>query len=562
MSLNKFCLWALVLLLGFDRAVAQETADRPNIVFILADDLGYMDLSSYAAHTLGIDRSATYYETPNLDRLVDEGLAFSQAYVTQLCSPTRASLLTGINSAVLGVTTAPPGKVKTYYNQAQRPPEGYHPQDVIYHGDDIDLPQSLVNATALTALPSGRPADGGRDVVTFAEAMPEYHSAFAGKWHLGGHGSEGYQPFDQGFRTLAYFDGGASPYYDWRSIWDREDLIFPAMPQKELEIGDDGEWNDAKYLTDALTQEAVHFIEERAQVTDEPFLLYLNHFAVHGPLQAPDEDVNRFEEKPLRGFLGRQHPTYAAMLERLDASVGAILETLEKTGLDENTLVVFLSDNGGLLKPLGKDAVPPTTNAPLKGGKATLFEGGIRVPLVFWWKGQISGGQWSDVPVHVTDLYPTLLEVGGYDAVSYEGEGQSLVALFSDPENTGGHYTRDTFYWHYPFNVIVSHPVDGLPLTPHSAIRRGDEKLIVDWHGRLWLYDIENDPWETNNLAEEQPERAKALFSQLVSWLDANVESRYLAKPNPDYDPDTDPRANSYRDLRQELLGRAESSGR
>ena len=547
----------LLLLLTPHTGSAQTSpaGERPNIIFVLADDLGYMDIASYAARTRGVARDRTYYETPHIDRLVDEGLAFSHAYVNQLCSPTRAALLTGRNAAALGFTTALPGSVPTYYNQGQAPPTGFHEQDVLYHGDPIRTPQALLNATALSALPSGRPADEGRDALTFAEAMPDHRAAFIGKWHLGGHGAAGYQPSDQGFESLAYFDSGGSPYFDWRPLWNRTELRFPAMRQDEWEVGDDGEHNDAAYLTDALTQEAVHYIEQRAQADDGPFLLYLCHFAQHGPIQAPEEDVAYFADKPTRGWNGHDNPTYAAMLRHLDASVGALLQTLEETGLDENTMVVFLSDNGGVDWPLGRDVIAPTSNAPLKGGKATLFEGGIRVPLVFWWKGRIEGGRWSDVPVHVTDLFPTLLEAAGYPGGAYRGDGQSLVPLFDDPDNAQAPYTRDTFYWHYPFNVRVVHPDDDLPLTPHSAVRRGDDKLVVDWHGRLMLYDLCRDPWETTNLAEEQPEKARALFVELVRWLDTNVAERYFARPNPGYDPAADPRSYPYRDLREELLG-------
>ncbi len=536
---------------------------RPNVVFILADDLGYMDVASYAARMRAVPRSRTYYETPHIDRLVGEGLAFSHAYVSQLCSPTRASLLTGRYASEIGFTTATPF-VPTYYSAGRQPPEGFHPLDAVSHSDPIEMPQALRNATTLTGLPSGQPLDDGRDVQTFAEAMTEHEAAFVGKWHVGGHGAAGYQPASQGFEELAYYDAGGSPYFDWRKLWNRTKPPFSAMPQEEWEIGDAGTHSDARYLTDALTQEAVHYLRaqaaSQADAGGEPFLLYINHFAQHAPLQAPEEDIAYFKSKATRGWNGHDNATYAAMLKHLDTSVGAILQALAETGLDENTLVVFGSDNGGVSWPLGRPEQVPTSNAPLKGGKAMLFEGGIRVPLIFWWKGRLPGGQWSDVPVHGTDLYPTLLDAAGYDLDVYEGPGESLVPLFDDPQNQQGHYTRDTFYWHYPFNVIVDHPDDGLPLTPHSAIRRGDDKLVVDWHGRLQLYDLAADPYEEHNLVEKRPERARVLFRQLTAWLDANVAPRYVAAPRESYDPETDPRPYPFIDLRDTWLG-APSSG-
>ena len=534
----------------------RAVAERPNVVFILADDLGYMDVTSYAARTRGVPRSQTYYETPHIDRLVDEGLAFSHAYVNQLCSPTRASLLTGRYASEIGFTTATP-IVPTYYSEGRQAPSGFHPLDAVSHSDPIHIPQALRNATTLTGLPSGQPIDDGRDARTFAEAMAAHETAFIGKWHVGGHGAEGYQPANQGFKELAYYDAGGSPYFNWRELWNRTEPRFSTMPQEEWQIGDAGQRSDARYLTDALTQEAVHYLRKQAaEEKPAPFLLYLNHFSQHAPLQAPEEEVAYFEDKPTRGWNGHDNATYAAMLKHLDASVGAILQTLKETGLDKNTLLIFLSDNGGVSWPLGRPKQVPTSNAPLKGGKAMLFEGGIRVPLVIWWRGRIQGGRWSDVPVHGTDLFPTLLDAAGYDRSKYDGPGQSLVPLFEDPENRRKRYSRDTFYWHYPFNVIVENPDNGLPLTPHSAIRKEDDKLVVDWHGKLKLYDLATDPYEQNNLAQERPERTRTLFRQLVTWLDANVAPRYFATPRTDYEPGEDPHSYPFVDLRAKWLDR------
>jgi arylsulfatase A-like enzyme len=530
---------------------------RPNVVFILADDLGIMDIAAYAARFTGASTQEIYYQTPHLDRLVTDGWAFSQAYACQLCSPTRAALLTGRNAARLGFTTATPGSVRSYYNQGQPPPPGYLSQDAIYWGDDIRIEQALWNGSTCLALPAGQPGDQGRDEVTLAEAMAGHHAAFIGKWHVGGHGARGWQPADQGFQEISYFDAGGSPFYNWAGHWNNRSKTHPAMPQEDLCIGRTGADYGHDYLTDELTEHAVRFIRARSRKPEEPFFLYLCHFAVHSPWQAKPGDVADFNDRSTRGWNGQNHAVYAGMVRALDDSVGRIRETLHQTGQADNTLLVFMSDNGGVnWRPDG-----PTTNAPFKGGKAMLFEGGIRVPLIFCWPGRLPAGRWCQVPVHASDLFPTLLDLTGYDVTPFLGDsgidGRSLKPLLDDPGNAKRGYPRDTFVWHYPFNVVPPHPDDGLALTPHSAIRQGDYKLIHDWSGRLWLHDVKNDPHERDNLAEKQPRRTRALFRELHDWLDANVAVKYHPALNPGYDPAREAHAHPFVDLRKKYLGEA-----
>jgi arylsulfatase A-like enzyme len=182
-----------------------------------------------------------------------------------------------------------------------------------------------------------------------------------------------------------------------------------------------------------------------------------------------------------------------------------------------------------------------TTNAPLRGGKAHLSEGGIRVPLIFYWKGKIGGGNWCDIPVDCTDLYPTIIEAAGYDLLPYLEEekidGRSILPLLTDLTNSKGAYDHDTRYWHYPFNVSVYSPFDGQFLTPRSAIMEHNYKLIFDWHGRLKLFDIEKDLEENHNLAREMPDKTEDLYRKLMTWLEGNVDPQYWPKHNPDYDP-------------------------
>jgi arylsulfatase A-like enzyme len=528
-----------------DSDADQSKSVRPNIVFILADDFGIVDTQAYAKKFTGATKEQMYHETPNIDKLINEGTSFSQAYANQLCSPTRASILTGKYAGRLGFTTAMPLR-DTYYNQNLPIPEGYYGNDVLEHKDKIAIEQALINGISNSAVSTGTKYDNGKDEHTIAEALSDYHSAFIGKWHVGGFGAEGYQPADNGFEPLAWFDGGGSAYFNWRRGWNNKTKNkYPNMPQDEWQLGDGGKETNEKYLTDDLTVQALNYIDKRAEIKDEPFFLYFSHFAVHSPYQGKKEIIEHFENKKTKGWNGHKDPIYASMIKSLDNSVGAILDKLKEKGLEENTIVVFMSDNGGIdskVTPKGDG----TDNTPFLGGKACLTEGGIRVPLVFRWKGKINAGQWVDVPVDCTDIYPTLLEVAGYNSEEiiskYDLDGEEIYSLLSDTENKNDSYSKDTHYWHYPFNVVYNNPYDGLPLTPHSAIRDGDYKLIFDWYGRLYLYDIENDPFEKNNLAEKMPELKDKLFNKLTSWIKMNIDKRYWPSVNPDYNPKNESR--------------------
>jgi arylsulfatase A-like enzyme len=527
----------------------EKTPERPNIILILADDFGYMDCNAYAQKTLGTDKADMFYETPHLDRLAAEGLSFSKAYANQLCSPTRAAILTGKYAGRLGFTTALPLR-NTYYNQGLEPPEGQYIHDVIYHNDPIPIEQAWLNASSNAALPAGTKFDNGRDEISLAEALPDYHSAFIGKWHLGGFGAEGYQPEDQGFKPIAWFDAGGSVYFNWSEGWNnRSTNNFPNMPQDEWFMGDAGEETGEEYLTDDLTIQALNYLDKRGAMKDKPFFLYFCHFAVHGPWQSKDEDSTYFAGKKTLGWNGHRDPNYAGMIRGLDNSVGKILEKLEETGLEDNTLVIFMSDNGGWDHRVAVNGKMATSCAPLRGGKACLSEGGIRVPLIFRWKGKIDSGQWSDVPVDCTDLFPTILQAAGYDVKHYydklDMDGRSLMPLLKDPENRDGNYDHDTRYWHYPFNVSVFSPFDGQYLTPSSAIMEINYKLIFDWHGRLKLFDLEKDLEEKHNLAAEMPEKTLDLFTKLMNWMEEEIDQQYWPPLNPDYNPEKEVRTDA-----------------
>ena len=484
--------------------------EKPNIVFILADDLGINDVAAFASHFTGKKTEELFYETPHLDQLVSQGIAFSQAYANPLCSPTRASILTGKNAARSGFTTATPN-TPTYHHKKVPVPEGHSPHDAIGHKDRINLQQAWLNGKSNTGLEPS-PAN-------LPNVLESHHSVFIGKWHVGGHNVAALQPAAHGFdETLWSKDAGGARYF-----------------QK----GSD------EYLTDHLTDLAVGFIDKYGAegnkgVTQKPFFLYLCHFAVHTPLQAPQESIARFTNKPQIGTLGHKNATYAAMIKHLDDSIGRIMATLKAQGLDQNTLIVFASDNGGA------EYTKSTDNAPFKGGKATMNEGGVRVPLVYYLPGKYEGGIWCDSVVSMYDHLPTFASITG-NTIPENLDGMDLTGLLADPNAKGA---DRTIIWHYPYNVKVMHPDHKLPLTPHTAMRKGDYKLIWDWHGKLELYNIVEDPYEGADLSQQLPEVTQSMFKETKDWLKKNVKPHYMPQLNPKYDASQDKRPYPFRDLR------------
>jgi len=560
---KSFLLFILVLCITkcteIDAQVANKQVKRPNIIFILADDFGIMDSQAYAHKFTGADPSEMFYETPNIDKLVTEGASFSQAYANQLCSPTRASILTGKYASRLGFTTAMP-PTKTYYNQEKEVPKGYYVHDVFEHKDNILIEQALTNGISNSALPTGNQLDGGRDILSIAEALKDYHSGFIGKWHIGGFGAKAYQPKDQGFDPISWYDAGGSPYYNWKEAWNSKTFkMFPKLTPETFEIGNSGIQTGEAYLTDDLTVQALNFIEEQSKNKEKPFFLYFSHFAIHSPYEGKEDEINHFESKATKGWNNHKDPVYASMIRSLDRSVGAVMNKLKELNIEENTLVIFMSDNGGIdskITPRGEG----TDNSPFLGGKACLTEGGIRVPLVFRWKGKVEEGKWVDIPVDCTDIYPSILEAAHYNAkeiVAHNNlDGQSVLSLLTDRKNIQNTYTKTTHYWHYPFNVIYNSPFDGLPLTPSSAIRDGDYKLIYDWYGRFYLYNIVKDPFEKTDLSKSSPEITNRLFNKLMTWLKKNVELRYWPSVNLDYNAKKEVRKTPFIDFFSEYVER------
>jgi arylsulfatase A-like enzyme len=466
---------ALLLLAGF-KTVERDAASKPNFIVILADDLGGRDLGCYGS---------TFHETPNLDRLAASGMRFNQAYAAcSVCSPTRASILTGKYPARLGLTDWLPGR-------ADRPDQKLKRPEIVRH-----LPL---------------------EEVTVTEALKEagYRTGFIGKWHLGG---KGFFPEQQGFDfNLGGCQLGHPPsYFSPYSI--------PTLPD-----GPKGE-----YLTDRLTDEALKFIEANH---DKPFLLYLAHYAVHNPQQAKPELIEKFKKKLAKAALttgpefvpegqtqARQiqnQPVYAAMLQSLDESVGRILAKIDQLGLGSNTVIIFTSDNGGLSTAEGS----PTSNTPLRAGKGWPYEGGVREPLLIRWPGVTATNSQCDTPTMSTDFYPTLLEIAGLPQRPRQHlDGRSLVPLLK-----GGTLAERPLFWHYPH---YSNQGGG----PCGAIRVGDLKLI-EWYEdmRVELFNLKNDLEEKRDLSKTLPGPARALQQQLHDWR-ASVKAA-MPTPNPDWVP-------------------------
>ncbi len=427
---------------GVTGPAAGAPPELPNVILILADDLG--------AHDLGITGSR-FHETPNLDRLAREGMRFTQAYAAcTVCSPTRAALMTGKYPARLRLTDWIAGHD---YPQAKlRPPADW-----------------------AKALPLAE--------VTLAERARSagFATAHVGKWHLG---DRGFWPGEQGFDVNAggYSRGQPPSYFSPYSI--------PTLPD-----GPKGE-----YLTDREGTEAVKFI---AAHRDRRFFLNYWAYAVHTPLQAPEALVAKYRRKAALVGGPQTNATYAAMLESLDSAVGRILTALQEGGLADRTAVIFASDNGGLV--LGQQ--PPTSNAPLRSGKGSPYEGGVRGPLIVKWPGVTTAGTTSAEPVITMDVAATVAAAVGQ--ADPKMDGLDLAPLLRDPDATLG---REALCWHYPHY----HPGGA---TPYAAIRAGDWKLIQYYEdGRHELFHLTDDPGEQNDLAAAQPERVMELAKKLFDW--------------------------------------------
>jgi arylsulfatase A-like enzyme len=440
----------------------------PNVVLIVIDDMGWADSAVYGSR---------FYETPAIDTLARQGARFTNFYAAgSVCSPTRASLMTGQYPARIGIT------------------------DWI-GGDD----------TGAVAPPKNRdhlPLE--HETIGEAFAAAGYATGYIGKWHLG---TGAYMPAAQGFAfTKAVNNAGQPAAY----FFPYRDPKWEAVNIPDLDDGREGD-----YLTDRLTDEAVGFIERQQS---RPFFLVVSHYAVHTPLQSKTDLSAKYSTKAAALFgkgpapgvaeheattrVRQDDPVYAAMIESVDQSVGRIRAALDRLRLTDRTVVVFMSDNGGLSTLAGTRVSAPTANAPLRAGKGWLYEGGIRVPAIVTGPG-VRAGRVIDVPTVSTDLYPTLLALAGLPARPAQHlDGASLQPLLAG----GSRLVRDAIFWHFPH-------YHGSGNRPSSAIRMGDWKLI-EWleDGRLELYNVAGDPGESRDLATPEKATAARLKARLDAW--------------------------------------------
>jgi arylsulfatase A-like enzyme len=457
-------------------------AGKPNVVFILADDLGWSDTTLFG--------TTKFYETPNLDRLAKRGMTFVNAYAANpLCSPTRASIMTGLYPARVGMTQA----------------AGHVPK--------VQLKARLV-AEAQPYQPALQVKSVSRlktDYYTLAEAFRDagYRTGHFGKWHLG---AEPYSPLEHGFDVDVPHYPGPGPAGGYIAPWKYPpELKFTGQPGEHIE--------------DRMCEEAIQFLKTNQ---DRPFFLNYWAFSIHTPFGGKAKLIEKYRAKANPQDPQRT-PVYAAMVQSLDENVGRLLDALDELKLTDNTILVFFSDNGGNMYDR-VDGIPPTSNRPLRDGKASNYEGGTRVPCIVVWPGKVKPGSRSEAFLSSVDWYPTLLEMTGVqpkEPVRFDGVNQTPALL-------GAGMPRDTVFTYFP------HYVQATGALPATAARRGDWKLIrfycdnPDQSDRFELYNLSDDIGETKNRAAEKPELVKEL-NALIDDFHKDTGALIPAK-NPAFD--------------------------
>jgi len=446
----------------------------PNFVFILVDDLGWSDVGCYGSDL---------HETPNIDSLAQQGMRFTDAYAAApVCSPTRASIMTGKYPARLHMTI--------WYEGSADPP---HNRKLIPPITEGNLPY---------------------EQVTIAEALKEagYFSAHIGKWHLG---DATHYPETQGFDVNigGTLWGAPTTYfypYNGSSLWDEDFRYVP-----HLEFGNKGE-----YLTDRITEEAIEVLK---RVKDRPFYLNLCYHTVHTPIEGKSELIEHYKQKVKPG-MHHQNCEYAAMVHCLDENIGRLMSALDELEIADNTIVFFFSDNGGYVNQYKKKVV--TNNYPLRSGKGSLYEGGVREPLIVRWPGITKAGSVCREPVSSIDFYPTMMGISGLKGDPTHNADMDGLSLASLLKNPNAKLDRNTLYWHYPHYYATTSPV--------SAIRQGDWKLLEYFEdNHVELYNLKNDIQEKEDLADKMQAKAEELRESLHKWRESM--NAQIPKVNPQY---------------------------
>lgn len=457
---------------------------KPNVVFILADDLGWSDTTLYGM--------TQFYRTPNIERLAARGMTFTRAYSSSpLCSPTRASIMTGLSPARTGITSP-----------------------------NCHLAKVVLEATTVASAAPHQKATIPDSVTrldtryyTLAEMFQDngYATGHFGKWHLG---AEPYSPLQHGFDADLPHHHGPGPAGSYVAPWRFQNFDHdPDVPNQHIE--------------DRMAEEAVTFMEQHRH---EPFFLNYWMFSVHAPFDAKQELIDQYRAR-VDPDDPQRSPTYAAMIESMDDAVGTLLDALDRLEIADRTIIVFHSDNGGN-KYSEVDGTTATSNAPLRGGKATMYEGGIRVPTIVVCPDLVEAGSWSDEVIQSGDFYPTLLELLAIEPMdNQQFDGISIVpALRQQPLD------REAIFTYFPHNPRIP---DWLP--PSVSVHSGDWKLIRIFQGgeggrhRYKLFNLADDLEEQNDLAANMPDRVRELDALIEEFL---VETgAVLPLPNPDFDP-------------------------
>ncbi|MBN7811565.1 sulfatase [Algoriphagus sp. H41] len=451
-----------------------QKQEKPNIILIHVDDLGATDLAVFGSD---------FYETPHLDQLAAEGMRFTQSYAAaHICSPSRAALMTGKYPARVGITDWIRAKFQGVTTSG-------------LPGEYEEFPDKPLKTPKIQGfLPL--------EEQTIAERLKPlgYTTLHVGKWHLG---DEGMHPENQGFDVnIGGNDLGQPPSYF--------DPYLPAQPREFYQIKNLPPRKTGEFLTDRESDEVIGFLEAHP---GQPFFVHWAPYAVHTPIMGPEDLVEKYKGKTP----GQQrNPVYAALIENLDANVGKLMAYLDATGERENTLLIFTSDNGGLI---GNKSNPITWNIGLREYKGYPYEGGIRIPTIVSMPGTVPMGVVSDVPTISMDWISTALELAGENPNQPELEGESLWPVLTGASQS---LERDLF-WHFPHYRASD-------VTPHTVVRSGNYKLIYFFDGsEMELYDLSNDPLEERNLSKQLPLVAMQLKTKIEDFW-KNTDARLPVK--------------------------------
>lgn len=497
--MNKTLLLPL-LAMPLQSLLAQENVnkyDRPNIIVFLVDDMGWQDTSLpfWTERTPYNER----YETPNMERLARQGMMFTQAYASSVSSPSRCSLLTGMNAARHRVTNW------TY------------PKNGSTDGKSETLLFPQWNVNGLAQVP-GIPYTA--EVTSLPQLLKDngYHTIHCGKAHWGAVDTPGENPHHFGFEVniAGHAGGGLASYLGEENFGNRTD--GEANPRFAIP-GLEAYWGEDIFVTEVLTREACKALD-KAQQYEQPFFLYMSHYAIHIPI---DKDM-RFYPKYIEKGLTEKEAAYASLIEGMDKSLGDLMDYLEENKLTDNTVLIFMSDNGGLSSTaVWRDGTLHTQNYPLNSGKGSAYEGGIREPMIVSWPGKVEAGSKCDNYLLIEDYFPTILEMAGvnqYQTVQAR-DGLSFMPLLTQ---TGNPSEGRNLIWNFP-NLWGN---DGPGIGPSCSIRRDDWKLIYYYEtGKKELFNIREDIGEKKNLAEEKPE----LVNELSRMLGKDLRSKDAQRP-------------------------------